>query len=263
MARSRLTRKEIKQPDRFLSFAAQSIEWAKAHARYLIYGGVGLLVVAGLIVAWATWQRHREQQAELMLYEAVKALPTEEAEAGAGTPEKTQQNRAEAQQQLQALTRDYPGTQAAGWGFWYLGHVYFEDGKYSEALEAYERARDRLDDGQLVSILVTLNISNTHEALGACDKAVAGFETVVQSPANWLHGEAYQGLGRCYETMGALDKALATYEKALADPALSGVMRQQIEAQQARVQARTAAGNTASSAGNTNTAPAAEPSATP
>jgi tetratricopeptide (TPR) repeat protein len=258
VARRRLTRKEIKQPDRFLSFARQSIEWAKAHATYLLYGVVGLLVVAGLIVGWATWQRHREQQAERMLYRAVKVLTSTEKSAD-GTPENAQQRRAEAQRQLQALTRDYPGTRAAYWAFWHLGHLYFEAGKYQAALEAYEHARDRLGDGQLMSMLVTLNISSTYEALGACDKAVAGFEEVVRSSLDWLHSEAYQGMGRCYEAMGALDKALATYEQALADPALSGAVRQQIEAQRTRLQARAEAGDTQTSPPSAESSSTASP----
>lgn len=236
MARRRLTRKEIKQPDQFISFTAQSIEWIKAHAMYLLYGGLGVLIVIGLIVAWTTWQHHREQRANVLLYQATKQLTTAADETSEA--EVTPQARAAATQQLQTVIQDYAGTPAAARANWHLGHLYFEDGKYQQALAAYERAHQGLDETQLLSRLVLLNLSYTHEALGACDRAITGFESVVQSSATWLHGEAYLGLGRCYEQTGALAEALTTYEQALAAPAVSGATRQQIEARQARLRAR-------------------------
>ena len=72
MAKRHLTRKEIKQPDQFVSSSVQLMEWTKSHVRYFLYGMLGILAIVGVLVAWSVWQKQRQQQAEILLYEAVK-----------------------------------------------------------------------------------------------------------------------------------------------------------------------------------------------
>ena len=43
MAEQRLSRKEIRQPDQFISFSVQALNWAQEHSRYLIYGALAVV----------------------------------------------------------------------------------------------------------------------------------------------------------------------------------------------------------------------------
>src|SRR5437773_7520698 len=74
VAEQRLSRKEIKQPDQFISFSVQILHWTQEHSRYLIYGTLAVLVAAVLFTGWSAWQKKREQQAEIALYEATKLM---------------------------------------------------------------------------------------------------------------------------------------------------------------------------------------------
>jgi tetratricopeptide (TPR) repeat protein len=105
-------------------------------------------------------------------------------------------------------------------------------------LAAYEQAHSWLPTGhkQIMPSLITLNIGYAQEAKGSCDNAITSFEAVVKATADWLHGEAFLGIGRCYEKMGESTKALATYERALSSTAISGAARQQIEERQTALQ---------------------------
>jgi predicted negative regulator of RcsB-dependent stress response len=226
VAERRLTQKDIKQPDQFISFSIQAVEWAKAHTTYILYGTLGVVVVIGLVIGWSIWQTQRRHTAEVLLYEAVRLLKNNENSASE-----------QAQEQLQRITRDYGATPAAALAAWHLGHLYLQRGDYAAALAAYEQAQHWSPAGHslLVPPLITLNIAYAQEGIGNYEKAIASFEAVVQSAADWLHGEAFLGIGRCYEKTGATAKALATYEQALSKATVSGAVRQQIEERQASI----------------------------
>ena len=231
MAEQRLSRKDIRQPDQFISFSVQALDWTKAHLRYLIYGAIGILVVAALLTGWSAWQGHREQQAEIALYEATKLLHM---------PARTV-NRSQAIERLQRLVSDYGSTPAAAVAYWHLGHLYFEGGEYTAALAAYKQAQQRLTKASqpLMLALVTLDVGYAQEAGGACDQALTSFEAVLQLPANWLRGEAYLGMGRCHEITGAPHRAVAVYERALSDGEVNEMTRQTISEHLAFLQPRT------------------------
>jgi len=219
VAEQRLSRKEIRQPDQFVSLSVQIAVWLKAHTVLLIYG-IGVVAVAvTLMTGWGAWQKHREQQADTALYEATKFMHTSSA------------NRSKAVEQLQKLVSDYRGTAAAALAYWHLGHLYFEGENYPAALTAYRQAQQRLNKANqpLMAALVTLDVAYAQEAGGACDPdAITGFEAVLQLPAPWLRGEAYLGIGRCHEKTGASRQAVAIYERALSDRAIDEVSRQMI-----------------------------------
>jgi predicted negative regulator of RcsB-dependent stress response len=219
VAEQRLSRKEIRQPDQFVSLSVQAAGWIKEHISFLIYGVVAVAIVAALITGWWAWQKHHEKQADVALYEATKFVHMPSA------------NRSKAVEQLQKLVSDYGSTAAAALAYWHLGHLYFEGEDYSAALPAYRQAQQRLSKAAqpLMVALVTLDVAYAQEASGACDPdAIASFEAVLQLPAHWLRGEAYLGIGRCHETTGALHKAVAIYERALSDSEINEGARQTI-----------------------------------
>jgi predicted negative regulator of RcsB-dependent stress response len=224
-------RKEIKQPDQFVSYSVQVMEWTKSHVRSLLYGMFGILVIAGALVAWSVWQKQRQQQAEILLYEAVKLL-NPNGERGSSTPN-------EALAKLQHITEEFSAAPSSALAYWYLGHQYYEQGDYTAALMAYQQAQRRFSGQQdlFMPVLIRLNIGYTQEASNLCDKAIENFEHVLQSSAHWLRGEAFLGLGRCQEKREAIDEAISTYNRALSDVALDSTTRQKVEEQRLRLRA--------------------------
>ena len=227
MAEQRLSRKEIRQPDQFVSLSVQIAGWIKAHISLLIYAVIAMAIVATLLTGWRAWQRHREQQADTALYEATKLIYTRSA------------NRPKAVERLQKLVNDYGSTAAAALAYWHLGHLYFEGEDYPAALKAYRQTQQRLSKTAqpLLVALVTLDIAYAQEASGICaPDAIASFESVLPLPAHWLRGEAYLGIGRCHEQTGAAQKAVAIYERALSDKDISAGTRQTISERLASLQ---------------------------
>jgi predicted negative regulator of RcsB-dependent stress response len=191
----------------------------KEHAGSLIYSIIGVVVAAALITGWWVWQKHREQQAEMVLYETTKLVHVR--------PD----DRSKARESLQKLIDDYGGTVTTALAYWHLGHLYFEGEDYTAALTAYRKAQQRFSQASkpLLAALVTLDVAYAQEASGHCDPdAITSFEAVLRFPAHWLRGEAYLGIGRCHEHTGVLHKVMAVYERALSDGEINEFTRQMI-----------------------------------
>lgn len=230
MARQRITRKDLKQPDQFIATTGHVIEWIRDHTRHVLYGILGVVVLIGLILGWISWKRQREHRAAALLQQAITLSETASgSDRTADTPETIAK--------LQEITQRYGGTPSGAHAYLRLGHLYFDRGDTAAALAAYEQARQRLPRNQQISIAIaTLNTGYAQEASGACDEAIASFESVRQSPVVWLHGEAYLGIGRCHEHHGAPAKAIAIYDQALADAHVTESVRQIIDERLAQLQ---------------------------
>jgi predicted negative regulator of RcsB-dependent stress response len=65
--KARLRRKDIKQPDEFVTLSTQALSWARAHQQLVIWGGAGLVVIlvaVGIITAYSG-ARTRDANADL------------------------------------------------------------------------------------------------------------------------------------------------------------------------------------------------------
>ncbi len=229
-----MSRKEVlNQPDPSEMFALRAsvaVDWAKENLRYILYGVLGLIVIAAIIVAWNSWQRQRRATAAVMLHQALKLVDTDANAKEAANPD-------EAIKQLQAITETYGRTPAGARAFWHLGHLYFSQGKSEDALKAYDVARRRMPNRQSLSTtLALLNMGYAQESTDACGDAITTYESVQQSPIQWLRGEAYLGIGRCHEKAGDTEKAITVYDRAMADVNVTGSAQQTISERLARLQ---------------------------
>ena len=233
VAKRHLTRKEIKQPDQFVSYSVQLMEWTKSHISYLLYGMLGILAIVGVLVAWSVWQKQRQQQAEILLYEVIQLLNPGSERGNSAL------SKAQALAKLQHIAEEFSSTPSSAFAYWYLGHQYYEQGDYAAALVAYHQAQRRFSRQQdlFMPVLVRLNIGYTQEASNLCDDAIGNFEHVLQSSTHWLRGEAFLGIGRCHEKEGAIDQAISAYDRALSDTALDVTTRQKVEEQRVRLRA--------------------------
>ena len=235
MARHRITRKELlRQPDQFLTRSARVIAWAEMNAASILYSAGAVLLAVILIGGWSLWRGNRHARAQALLYEAMNA---------GGNGGIVQQDASQNDQMvnaLQTLVRDYGGTPAAVQAYWNLGRLYFARAEYVAALEAFEQARSRLSGDRqsaLMGAMLSLNMAYAEEAQGACEQALANFETALNAPAaTWLRSEAYLGIGRCHEQSGLTGKAAEVYDRALTDPEVNGAAREILEERLADVQ---------------------------
>jgi tetratricopeptide (TPR) repeat protein len=205
--------------------------WVKSHVHHLLYGLLGIVAVFGLLVTWSVWQKQRQQQAERLLYEAVKIFNAERV--------REESSHSQILTQFQRVAEEYSNTPAATFAHWYIGHLYYNQGDFAAALAAYQEAQRRSSHrlGLFVPALIALDIGYAQEASGLCSIAIDSFEQVLHSAAHWLRGEAFLGMGRCHEKNGATAEAITTYVRALLDNRVDTITRKKIEEQRAQLRA--------------------------
>jgi tetratricopeptide (TPR) repeat protein len=127
----RLRRKELKQPDEFLTLTAQALIWGRAHPQFVIWGGLGLLVASIVVFVIVSFQSARSHDSNTDLGHAMLA-------AAGGQPS----NAATAYDEI---ARRWPSA-AAGKVATILGaNAELRQGNDAKASELLQRALDSSD----------------------------------------------------------------------------------------------------------------------
>lgn len=201
-SRSRLTRKELKAPDEFLTLTGRVLNVAGQHLRTisLILG----LVIAGIIVVWGTlaYMRSLEQGALATLSHIEAQLRA--TEDGQAVP-------AALVDQLQQITEQWGAGEARGYAWLYLGHIHYRQGDNPAAIAAYQQAQASARPARLLWPLAVLGLGYALESSGEWQGAQEAYQQLIATQHAGFLAEAYLGQGRVAEHSNDLDGAIAAY----------------------------------------------------
>lgn len=203
MAAKKLTRQEIKE-DKFLTTMLEGYKYTQQHSSSVIVIGVIVVVVVVAVWGFFSYRTSREQRALNTLGIAELAYRT--------------QNIAEATDSLKSLTEHYASTKAGREGWFALGHLYYIQGMYDEAITAYENyLKKPLEDDDLKAGAM-VGIAACMEEKGEYKTAADKYEEVRTSfPDFFQKQETMLSEARCLEFSGDREKALELYKEFLND----------------------------------------------
>lgn len=176
-----LTRKDMKQPDKFQAVATRAVGWIAGHKQHARLGGVIVaLAVAVAIVAWMAG-RSRSEKAGALVYEVLSAAGAEVTTAPqSGQPGPSFATDAERQKAVIAeadrVIAEYPSTPSGRLALLMKGDAQFRLGDADGALASYQKyiaepsAEKSLRFGALEGVAMAL------EARGKADEAAAAWE---------------------------------------------------------------------------------------
>ena len=200
--RARLTRKDLKAPDEFITLTGRLFNYASQHLQAigLIVGGVVMCV----ILAWAllAYVRGIEQEAFASLWHIERQL-RDTSDAGA-IP-------AGAAERLQQITQQFGAGEARGYAWLYLGHLRYRQADYAAAVTAYQQAVAQLRPTSLLWPLASLGIAYALEAGGDFRQAQDAYQRVIDVRPLGFVLEAYLGKGRAAEQNHDVEAAIAAY----------------------------------------------------
>jgi len=127
--RPKLSRKELKQPDEFISFLDQTLAFVEENLSRVIFGAVALVALLGIIFAFRFYYQHQQRIAAEDFYTAVSALERKDYKA--------------AEQGFMQLADHQPGQSLGRLARFYLGSTYLDQAQPSKAraaLAAYLQA---------------------------------------------------------------------------------------------------------------------------
>jgi tetratricopeptide (TPR) repeat protein len=200
--RARLSRKDLKAPDEFISLTGRFLSFAGQHLRTIMLALGGL--VACVIVTWGlfTYVRDIEREAFANLWH-VEAQLRSGSDVDAVLPALAER--------LQQIAQQFGAGEAKGYAWLYLGHVRYRQRDYAAAVTAYQQAMAQGQSTGLCWSLASLGTAYALEASGDFRQAQDAYQRVIDARPMGLVVEAYLGKGRAAEQSHDIDTTVAAY----------------------------------------------------
>jgi len=189
----KVTRRALKDDKVYLTLA----EVVDYIVRYRLWIGLGVLVLI-LVFAVGYFLHLRTanvaMEASWALYETSHIEDASEKIVG-----------------IQKVAADYPATPAGRFAGYLTANTLYEDGKYEEAIKAFEQFLKK-NPNHLLAPSAMEAIGFSKESLGRWDEAIKTYQELIrtrtESPAA---ARANYRIGLCYEKLGQNDKAVEAY----------------------------------------------------
>jgi len=204
----KLTRKQIKAPDEFVTTTTRFVEYCVEHARVIIFSLLGF-VAAVLIaaVSFYVMQSHKQKSVDLLsmaeeIYRKPVVVDPKAVEASVPHFQSVQEKYPKAIESFRQVIDQYPNSHSALMARLYIGNTYYDMTKYADAAQAFEEfVGDKYfkDDAHKSTIywMGMLGLGYSYESQGEKDKALAAFEKIADpTNKNGFQGEALTSIAR-------------------------------------------------------------------
>ena len=197
----KLTRKELRQPDRFQVATEQALEYYQSH-KNLVFAVVAALVLLGVGI-WG-WQIFKERQNIAAAQEFTTATELYQAE-----------------KYREALThfdkvQQYRWSIYAGLAHLYQANSYINLGELDKALNSAQRAVTASRPNTLYRQLALMALAYAAEQRNDCRQAIESYNEAHKIAAA-QQSEALLGKARCLEKTGQTAAALTSYKEYVKD----------------------------------------------
>jgi tetratricopeptide (TPR) repeat protein len=214
--RARLTRKDLKAPDEFITLTGRLLSYTSQHLRTI--GLISAGIVGCVILVWVllAYIRGLEQEAFANLWPIERQLRS--ASDGSAIP-------AEAGERLQQIAQQFGAGEARGYAWLYLGHLRYRQVDYTAAAAAYQQAMTQVQPTSVLWPLASLGLAYALEAGGDSRQAQDAYQRVIDARPVGFIQEAYLGKGRAAEQSHDVETAVAAYSAILEQfPAQAGAL---------------------------------------
>ncbi len=205
----RITRKQLKKDDEFVSAAELIFRWISDNWRPLVAGIGAVGIVALLWWAATLWTGSRTEDASLLLRQAVITFEGQ-AEGGSLVPAGDVEA---AEVQFRQVVDSYGRSDQADMARLYLARIALSRGETDEARSALVELGQR-HSGDLIGRLANVDLINLRIASGQGTEVAGELETMVTGQSTALPRDlALFQLGEIYAGEGQTDRARQYFEQ--------------------------------------------------
>ncbi len=223
---TKLTKKELKQPDEFHTMGWKAMQYMSEHRNKFYAAGAVALTVIILAGGWYMYLLNYEKKAEA-LYSAAYA-----SYALPGTSGDMNDAGLTALEQYTNLTAAYPNSRAAELAFYNMGNIYFNMGEIEKSIDAYKTFLKGSGKNNILTALAHYGLGYCYEENKDYDNALKSFENSDKSmKGTRFESINYANMARIYEKMGEQKNALEYYRKAVetaGDPLMQMMVKNRI-----------------------------------
>ncbi len=214
MAKKRVTKKELKEPDEILSFLQRCSRFVAEHRiQVAIALGAFFLVFAG-IYGYVSYKNYTESKENARLWRLVSEIP----EKSYSLNESDYQKLIMAKSKLEDFEKTVSTPTVALYVKYYIADINYRLGYYNAAVDKYREVLTRVGNVEELKYLCNLGLAYSLEALGKYDEANGYFEAASSLAIDsYNKGIALSGVARTFELMGKKSKAKEVYQKIVKD----------------------------------------------
>ena len=203
MARRRVTRKEMKQPDEFQSFWNRIyLDFTDDPRRFLAPVGIGILVLA-IVVGGGYWLKSYRASVRADFSSAVEALSTATEPSA-----------------LEALATRFESVSSRSFlspigkvAVYYRAAALARAGKYAEAIEIFNQFTKTVDGKDPLRFEAVYATARCMEAVGRRDEAAKSLEALADDPDNPIAPAYLYAIGSIRESAGDPKGATEIYRR--------------------------------------------------
>ena len=197
--RKRLTKREMKE-DKFVTFALNATDFLQRNWISVALGIVAVVVVIGGSAGWIKHQRAKQNAAWELLADANVA----EREGKTDRAERL----------YEQVVEQFGRTKAGLVAYTSLGDLQFGEGRFDEAIEAYQKVLDRVGGDPLMAFAAYSGIGACLEEQGKYEEAAIHYRSYAETHSDSPFApEALSDAARCFVQAGRIVEARTALEQ--------------------------------------------------
>ena len=208
---SRLTRKDLKGPDEFITAFGQAVAWFRENQPKVL-GAAGAVVALVLLVFGVRWYFDwQEARANQALWPQLNRA----SEILQSSGKVDDQQLVVIEQFLSSYVNQHPRSDSAVYARYYLGSIAFTRRNYDIAIAQFKAALDLGKEKGFMRFLCRQGLAQTLEAKGDYASASTAYREAAAAAAGDLRFQAKLGEARTAVLMGRNADAAAVYREIL------------------------------------------------
>lgn len=205
------SRKELlEEPDPFLVFIGQALEFVKKYQKHIMAGVGAVVAVAILITGVVYFKNKSEDSAAVMLGKAnakLRVIKKDESSFIAYEDVK---------KDFKKITEKYGSTGAGKAALMQYADLCYLTQNYDEAIKTYNQALDKMGITEFKTMILS-GLAYSYAAKEDYAKAAEYFEKIVADDSAVMKDQALFNLGLMYEKLGKPDQAKETLSRLVSE----------------------------------------------
>jgi tetratricopeptide (TPR) repeat protein len=203
----RITKKQLREPDEFITLTERAIHFVGEHGKKMIAGGILFLVIIVAILFYQMWERKKDEEAARAYGVASEMYEKGIAQAREGSP----QDDKEIMAKFDEVIAKFPRTLFGRLSLIYAGNIRLRQGEYDGAIKAYSAFIENAGKQELYKYFAWDGLGHAYVGKKDYGKAIEAYQRILDVGKGFQSEEAHLNIGYCYEKMGKTKEALENF----------------------------------------------------
>jgi tetratricopeptide (TPR) repeat protein len=224
LAADKQTRKSLKEPDEFISFATKTVQWIIENRTSLIIGVLGITAIILAIIGFQWYVVNQEKAASEAFVAAKKTFDSpvvvpEEADSEAPSLEGSFSSDSDKYQaaitEFSQVKKKYDGTHTASLADYFIGECHLRLEDYDKAIKSFEEYLDKESTAGAFAMFAVEGIGISLEEQKKHSEAEMYYKKLSQPPLDFAPDRGLYHIARLEQKEGNIDKAKKLFEEIL------------------------------------------------